>query len=864
MNKNLDLKTLRLMSAGLQNIEKAVPNLGTFLIKKSSTKVVLSDNCIKMLSLRQKPEDNVFDFKDAVITKDYSFSDKNNHILNIKLKIHSNIIKLTVLYSDYDNDGFALGMLLKNDSGFSFNLNGNNQHRTDIFLNKQLFIETVENEEQKRNQRAAVLCINISDAVDTISDFFDIYVNGIYDVYKDDVFVTGNSLTSVFIAIFGFENTEEIEREIARYNSIYPEFSAINSIGCCIDDEPFQQRMTHSFYALTSGGNEKFQKYDKNLMEKRAVEYTMSQKLSKLISENLFTYHYQPIVSAKDGSIIAYEALMRTDEEIGMNPLEILKYAKMNNQLYDIERATFFNCLKNLSENQNYFKDKKMFVNAIADHLLSEKDFKELLVIYGELFEKVVVEVIEQSELTEYALETITDKCSRAGFTLAIDDFGTGYSNTANLLRYKPKYVKLDRSLIQDIDKNDKKQKIVRNFIEFFHMNGYYALAEGVETYNEMETMINFGTDLLQGYYISRPKPVFLEQISQKITDEINNINARGQSMEIKYLHITENSEILLEQVYKENYTDLFIECEEICIVGSAYEHNVRIHFADDINCKLTLKNVNLIKNVQGAVINLGENDNVTIVGIGKNKLNGGGIQVPQTSVLNIKRNLDIVVDEEKSAFAVGSRHDQPCGSINICENADLNIYVNGTQAIAIGGGECNFPISVENSKINIEISGVDCIGLGGLNGKNDIFCNNSDIQITANSSTVTAVGKPTGEVDIKFAKTRINTVMSGHSVCVIGSPQNAKGSIDISKSTFISKINAYEIVNIGSFSGNFDCIVGNSSVDINCEGTVAGGIGNIKGKGDVTILNSKTDINLLCSQPFPLGSAEGTLVQEP
>ncbi len=214
MNKNLDLNTLRLMSAGVKNIEKVVPNLGTFLLKKSSTKVVLSDNCIKMLSLRQKPKDNIFDFKDVIMKNDNFLSDDNNHVINMQLNIHSNIIKITVVYSDYDEDGFAFGILLKDGSGFSLNLKGNDNFRTDLFLNRQLFVETVEAEEKKRNQKAIVLCINISDMENTISSFFDGYVNGIYDAYQNNVFVTGNSLTSIFVAVFGFENIQDIEKEI--------------------------------------------------------------------------------------------------------------------------------------------------------------------------------------------------------------------------------------------------------------------------------------------------------------------------------------------------------------------------------------------------------------------------------------------------------------------------------------------------------------------------------------------------------------------------------------------------------------------------------------------------------------------------
>ena len=126
------------------------------------------------------------------------------------------------------------------------------------------------------------------------------------------------------------------------------------------------------------------------------------------------------------------------------------------------------------------------------------------------MLEKVVIELTEQSEPSPEMLEVVHERLGRNHMQLAIDDYGTGYSNTSNLVKYKPDVVKIDRSLIEDINLNPKMQRLVQGLIEFMHENGYLALAEGVETYEEMKTMIQQGSDLLQGYYVSKPKPVMI------------------------------------------------------------------------------------------------------------------------------------------------------------------------------------------------------------------------------------------------------------------------------------------------------------------------------------------------------------------
>ena len=107
--------------------------------------------------------------------------------------------------------------------------------------------------------------------------------------------------------------------------------------------------------------------------ERHELEETL-----KIINENLFTYHFQPIVSAIDGKIIAYEALMRPKSSLCPSPYHILKYADMTGNLYKIERATFVNVLNLIDKNKNAFENKKIFINSIPTAKLPTKDLNKI------------------------------------------------------------------------------------------------------------------------------------------------------------------------------------------------------------------------------------------------------------------------------------------------------------------------------------------------------------------------------------------------------------------------------------------------------------------------------------------------------
>ena len=241
-----------------------------------------------------------------------------------------------------------------------------------------------------------------------------------------------------------------------------------------------------------------------------------------LIEKNLFSYHFQPIVSAKNGEIYGYEALMRTDKSIGMKPLEVLNAAREYNRLYEIERATMFNIMKRYAEEKEKFCGKKVFINTIPGHFLKAPDVAQLNVLHGEYMDRFVFELTEQNTVSDEELNAIRNFSGgvQSG-RIAIDDYGTGHSNMANLLRYDPRIIKIDRFLIENIHRNQNKQLFVRSTVEFAKMNGIMVLAEGVETSNELHTVIDLGVDLVQGYYLGHPVLDPIPEIPLDIRQEI-------------------------------------------------------------------------------------------------------------------------------------------------------------------------------------------------------------------------------------------------------------------------------------------------------------------------------------------------------
>ena len=100
---------------------------------------------------------------------------------------------------------------------------------------------------------------------------------------------------------------------------------------------------------------------------------------------------------------------------------------------------------------------------------------------------------------------------------MCLDDFGSGYANLNTVLKLPFACVKMDRSLLQGIMEDEKVARFYRNMCAILKNQGYNLVAEGVEEKKEVELLNQWGIDLIQGYYFSRP--VCEEELLRQIVD---------------------------------------------------------------------------------------------------------------------------------------------------------------------------------------------------------------------------------------------------------------------------------------------------------------------------------------------------------
>jgi EAL domain-containing protein (putative c-di-GMP-specific phosphodiesterase class I) len=120
-----------------------------------------------------------------------------------------------------------------------------------------------------------------------------------------------------------------------------------------------------------------------------------------------------------------------------------------------------------------------------------------------EVTETAIVAEGHASERAREELEALHDR----GVRIAIDDFGTGVSSLGQLRRFPVDLIKVDKSFVQGVARDQKDAAIATNVVNLAHALGLPAIAEGIETDSQLESMVEFGCDLAQGYLFARPAP---------------------------------------------------------------------------------------------------------------------------------------------------------------------------------------------------------------------------------------------------------------------------------------------------------------------------------------------------------------------
>ncbi len=217
-----------------------------------------------------------------------------------------------------------------------------------------------------------------------------------------------------------------------------------------------------------------------------------------------FKMAFQPIVSLAHRAVYAQEALCRGPE--GQGAAFVLDQVNPEN-MYRFDQAARVRAIETASR---VGIQGSLSINFLPNAVYKPDTCIQATLEASERFgfdtNKLIFEVSETEQILEPEhLLGILKEYRNQGFKTALDDFGSGYSGLRLLTRFQPDIVKLDRALIQDIDKNPTKQKIVRNLISMGADLGLEIVAEGIETAGEAKHLEEAGVDLVQGFLLARP-----------------------------------------------------------------------------------------------------------------------------------------------------------------------------------------------------------------------------------------------------------------------------------------------------------------------------------------------------------------------
>ncbi len=237
----------------------------------------------------------------------------------------------------------------------------------------------------------------------------------------------------------------------------------------------------------------------KNEAIKQAMNW--SKIIRKALEEDKFEPFYQPIVD-EYGRVIKYEVLMRLNyKNRYILPSSFLKIAKKNLQYISISKSLFLKINKNISVSFNISlldienEEMRTFLLNKIKNLKTNVAF--------------TLEILESERVKDFNMvKSFIDKLRSYGVKIAIDDFGSGYSNFSRVIELAPEILKIDGSLIRDINIDSNKQKIVKSIVLFAKEVNIQIVAEYVENEQIFNICKSLGVDYYQGFYFSKPKSI--------------------------------------------------------------------------------------------------------------------------------------------------------------------------------------------------------------------------------------------------------------------------------------------------------------------------------------------------------------------
>ena len=255
--------------------------------------------------------------------------------------------------------------------------------------------------------------------------------------------------------------------------------------------------------------NKKFVLYDDNLYIKETIMNNIkwTNKIKKAIQEDKIVVFAQPIICNKTHAINKYECLVRMVDDDGsiISPihfLDIAKHARLYTTLTQIV----------ITKSIEYFKNKTEFfsINLTLDDILNiniTNLLKNKLNEHKGLANRLILEIVEDEGIENFEeVSAFIEMMKNLGCKIAIDDFGTGYSNFAYLMRLNVDFIKIDGSIIKNIDTDENARIVTELIVSFAQRQNIETIGEFVYKEEIFDILKDMGIDYSQGYYLGKPE----------------------------------------------------------------------------------------------------------------------------------------------------------------------------------------------------------------------------------------------------------------------------------------------------------------------------------------------------------------------
>lgn len=253
--------------------------------------------------------------------------------------------------------------------------------------------------------------------------------------------------------------------------------------------------------------------FDSRMHERAVNLLDLQMDLRRALAREEFFIDYQPIVSLDDGKLVGFEALVRWSHPRRgtIPPGDFLPEAENIGLIFRIDRWVLHQAARQLRAWQLHYENSEltMSVNLSGAQFEHESLLEEVRAALrnNDLSGRSLKLEITETALMAHFESTAhnVDQLGELGVELYIDDFGTGYSSLSYLTRLPLKILKVDRSFVSKMSSDPRSEEIVRAIVTLAHNLGLKAVAEGVETGEQLAKLQVLGCELGQGYWFSRP-----------------------------------------------------------------------------------------------------------------------------------------------------------------------------------------------------------------------------------------------------------------------------------------------------------------------------------------------------------------------